>query len=183
MATPIIMPRQGQTVESCIITKWHKNKGDKVEPGDILFTYETDKATFEEESQHSGILLDVFFEEGDDVPVLTNVCVIGQEGEDASQYSPHEAPDSLADEEEETPVVEEPQQEHPREEETHPSIGYKEHSEDQGILKISPRARNLAQKAGVDFSLARATGPEGRIIERDIIELIDKGPILTPAAF
>jgi len=45
MATAIIMPRQGQSVESCVIGKWHKQKGDKVSIGDILFTYETDKAT------------------------------------------------------------------------------------------------------------------------------------------
>ena len=45
MATPVIMPRQGQSVESCIISNWAKNVGDKVVPGDTLFTYETDKAT------------------------------------------------------------------------------------------------------------------------------------------
>ena len=45
MATPVIMPRQGQSVESCIIGKWHKKKGDSVASGDTLFTYETDKAT------------------------------------------------------------------------------------------------------------------------------------------
>ena len=50
MATPIIMPRQGNTVESCIITKWNKKVGDPVAIGDILFAYETDKAAFEEEA-------------------------------------------------------------------------------------------------------------------------------------
>ncbi|MDR1891807.1 MAG: lipoyl domain-containing protein, partial [Oscillospiraceae bacterium] len=84
MATPVIMPRQGQSVESCIIGKWHKQKGDKVALGDLLFTYETDKAVFDEEAKAEGVLLDVFFEEGDDVPCLTNVCVIGAEGESAA---------------------------------------------------------------------------------------------------
>ena len=55
---PIIMPRQGQSVESCIITKWHKNVGDAVSSGDILFSYETDKAAFDEEAKEAGILLD-----------------------------------------------------------------------------------------------------------------------------
>jgi pyruvate dehydrogenase E2 component (dihydrolipoamide acetyltransferase) len=77
MATPVIMPRQGQTVESCIIGEWHKKRGDKVKTGDILFTYETDKAVFEEEAKVDGTILEIFFEEGEDVPVLTNVCVIG----------------------------------------------------------------------------------------------------------
>src|ERR1035437_8598216 len=81
MATVVIMPKQGQSVESCIITEWNKKKGDKVTKGEILFSYETDKASFEEEAPVDGILLDLFFQEGDDVPVLTNVCVIGAEGE------------------------------------------------------------------------------------------------------
>ena len=80
MATPVIMPRQGQTVESCIITKWHKEVGDRVAVGDLLFSYETDKAAFDEASTVDGVLLARFFEEDDDVPVLTNVCVIGEPG-------------------------------------------------------------------------------------------------------
>ena len=47
MATPVIMPRQGQSVESCIIGKWYKKVGDKVSFGEDLFTYETDKAGYE----------------------------------------------------------------------------------------------------------------------------------------
>ena len=70
MATPVIMPRQGQSVESCIISNWAKNVGDKVVPGDTLFTYETDKATFDEEAKVEGTMLVHFFEEGDDVPCL-----------------------------------------------------------------------------------------------------------------
>ena len=75
MATAIIMPRQGQSVESCIITAWKKNVGDSVNVGDVLFSYETDKAAFDEEAKVAGTLLARFFEEGDDVPCLTNVCV------------------------------------------------------------------------------------------------------------
>ena len=67
MATSIIMPRQGQSVESCIIGKWHKAVGDPVAVGDLLFTYETDKAVFDEASTVEGTLLARFFEEGDDV--------------------------------------------------------------------------------------------------------------------
>ncbi len=78
MATPIIMPRQGQSVESCIITAWNKKVGDTVEKGDILFSYETDKSSFDEPAPESGVLLAIFREEGDDVPCLENVCVIGK---------------------------------------------------------------------------------------------------------
>src|SRR5690554_1837741 len=88
MATVIIMPKQGQSVESCIITEFYKKKGDKVSKGDLLFAYETDKASFEEEAPEDGILLEVFFAEGDEVPVLTNVCVIGAEGESVEEFRP-----------------------------------------------------------------------------------------------
>ncbi|MFS8500640.1 MAG: dihydrolipoamide acetyltransferase family protein [Caldicoprobacter sp.] len=174
MATPVIMPRQGQTVESCIITKWHKKKGDKVKVGDLLFSYETDKAAFDEEAKVEGTLLEIYFDEGDDVPVLATVCVIGQEGEDISEFLPS---DASAEEE----VVSEGQQ----------SVAESQGGTDiesgavvpEGdSIKISPRARNLAERVGVDYRQATPTGPHGRIIERDIRQLMDKGQLVTPAA-
>jgi pyruvate dehydrogenase E2 component (dihydrolipoamide acetyltransferase) len=87
MATVIIMPKQGQSVESCIITDM-KKKGDKVSKGDILFAYETDKASFEEEAPVDGVVLETFFSEGDEVPVLTNVMVLGAEGESVEGFRP-----------------------------------------------------------------------------------------------
>ena len=54
MAIPVIMPRQGQSVESCIITSWNKKVGDTVEKGEILFSYETDKSSFDEAAPESG---------------------------------------------------------------------------------------------------------------------------------
>ncbi|NLJ40752.1 MAG: 2-oxo acid dehydrogenase subunit E2 [Clostridiales bacterium] len=176
MAVPIIMPRQGQSVESCIISQWHKKKGDKVEIGDVLFTYETDKATFEEESKHSGILLDIFFEEDDDVPVLTNVCVIGEEGEDPSVFSPHAAPPAPEETKaEETQTPQEAPAEDVQVSEAAPEQTAVQEIEDKKI-RISPRARNLAKDAGVDFTKATPTGPGGRIIVRDIETLIDEAP-------
>ena len=58
MATVIILPKQGQSVESCIIGEI-KKKGDAVKKGDVLFTYETDKASFEEESPVDGVVLEL----------------------------------------------------------------------------------------------------------------------------
>ena len=84
MANAVIMPKAGITVESCIIGEWVKKVGDQVKVGDVLFTYETDKASFECESTAEGTLLDIFFEEGDEVPCLQNVCAIGNPGEDVS---------------------------------------------------------------------------------------------------
>jgi pyruvate dehydrogenase E2 component (dihydrolipoamide acetyltransferase) len=88
MATAVIMPRQGQSVESCILTQWYKEVGDRVSGGDLLFAYETDKAAFEAESPVDGILLARFFEEGDEVPVLENTAVVGEEGESFKEFMP-----------------------------------------------------------------------------------------------
>ena len=82
MATPVILPRQGQSVETCIITEILVKKGDNVKEGDILFRYETDKAAFEIESPESGTVLDIMVGEGDEVAVLENLMVIGKPGED-----------------------------------------------------------------------------------------------------
>ena len=73
MATPVMMPKVGISVENCILTEWHKKKGDAVKVGDVLFTYETDKSTIDEESQVEGVMLEQFFNEGDEVPFMVNV--------------------------------------------------------------------------------------------------------------
>src|ERR1035437_5439532 len=82
MAVIVILPKQGQSVESCIITEIKKKKGDTVKKGDILFAYETDKASFEEESPVDGVVLECFYNDGDEVAVLLDMMVIGQPGDD-----------------------------------------------------------------------------------------------------
>jgi pyruvate dehydrogenase E2 component (dihydrolipoamide acetyltransferase) len=166
MAFPIIMPRQGQSVESCIIAKWFKKKGDPVAVGDLLFSYETDKAAFDEESKYAGTLLEIFSNEGDDVPVLTNVCVIGNPGEDISAFLPaNPAASSPAA----APTVTE--------------FIQTAASTDSGFSSaISPRAKNLAERTGVDYRHAAGSGPYGRVIERDIEELKSQGVLVTSAA-
>ncbi|MBP8990266.1 MAG: 2-oxo acid dehydrogenase subunit E2 [Clostridia bacterium] len=176
MATPVIMPRQGQTVESCIIGKWHKKKGDPVKAGDVLFTYETDKATFDEVAKVDGVLLDVFFEEGDDVPCLTNVCVIGTPGEETSQFRPDSAKGPPADETATKAELGQAIEEKPI-----PTVSQQEPIGGQPRA-ISPRARRLAEKSGADLRQATPTGPKGRVIERDVKSLIDEGKLATPAA-
>ena len=165
MATPVIMPRQGQSVETCIITEWVKKKGEPVKKGDILFAYETDKASFEAEAEEEGILLDIFFSEGDEVPVLVNVAVIGQPGEATDIFRP--GIESSAKQEQKE---------------------FAENTEVQNIInkgsvsgkvasgqkiKISPRARLMAEKNGIDISSVTGSGPNGRIIASDI-EKADK---------
>lgn len=177
MATLVIMPRQGQSVESCVITEWKKKKGDTVAEGDVLFSYETDKSSFDEPATVAGTLLEVFAEEGDDVPCLEPVCIIGNEGEDISALMP-KANAEAAPAEEAAPVEE--KKEEVKKEEV---VVATESADKDGMMKISPRAKNLANKTYADLSQATPTGPNGRIIERDVNRLLDNGQRLTPEQY
>jgi pyruvate dehydrogenase E2 component (dihydrolipoamide acetyltransferase) len=178
MAIAVIMPRQGQSVESCILTGWFKSVGEAVSKGDLLFAYETDKAAFEEESPEDGILLARIFEEGDEVPVLSNVAVIGQQGESLEPFLTADAGGSADG----GPELRE------REETEPPTTGaLKPEAGRPGWvagsrIAISPRAKNLAQQKRISIESVKGTGPGGRIIERDILEEISKGKRLTPLA-
>ena len=159
----VMMPKQGITVESCILTKWNVKVGDAVKKGDILFSYETDKSSFEQESEFEGEVLALFCEEGDEVPVLTNVCVIGKKGDDVSFFAPDGAVASVEEVKVETPKATAVDSK-PVEVVATATVNA------DGKVFASPRAKVLAQKLGVDLATATATGPNGRIIERDVRE-------------
>lgn len=156
MAIPVLMPRQGQSVESCILGQWYKSVGEEVSEGDILFSYETDKASFEEEAKEDGILLAIFFEEGDEVPVLVNVAVIGNKGESFDEFKPGtdlKVTEDRVDSNEETPKV----------------IEFEvEDDSPNKRIRISPLARKMAESMGVEIQSLKGSGPHGRIIARDL---------------
>jgi pyruvate dehydrogenase E2 component (dihydrolipoamide acetyltransferase) len=170
MATAVIMPKQGQSVETCIITKWFKEKGESVSAGDILFSYETDKAAFDLESPEDGILLDIFFPEGSEVPVLSNVAVIGKSGEAGSfkpevsaASAPVASPPSEAAAKGAAPLT--PQ----------PEIAF---APVDTRIRISPRAKRLAEDKGVDYRNLAGSGPNGRIITSDIEKIKTGGAVI-----
>ena len=163
VAEAVIMPKAGITVESCIIGEWKKQVGEQVNVGDILFTYETDKAEFECESTAAGKLLAVFFQNGDEVPCLVNVCAIGKDGDDVDSLRPGAAPAAAPAE---APAAEAPAAAPAAVEVPAPVAA----------AAISPRAKALAERAGVDAAYASATGPHGRVIERDVRRLMEEGP-------
>jgi len=172
MAVGVIMPRQGQSVESCII-EWRVKEGDTVKEGDILFAYETDKASFEEESPAAGTVLKLLVEDGDDVPCLDTVLVLGEPGEDISSFLKDSAEEPAAEKKEEAPA--------PKAEPVATAAAATTAS-DADITKISPRAKGIADRQGLDLSKAVPTGPNGRIIERDVAVLAEKGYKVTGAA-
>lgn len=157
MATAVIMPRQGQSVESCLIGEWKKKVGDPVKVGDILFTYETDKAAFDEEAKVEGTLLAILCNEGDDVPCLNTVAVIGTEGEDISAFT------AASEAKEETAAAE-----------AEPAFNLIPAEPVSAVTSaeihgVSPRARATAERIHVDLSTVTPSGPNGRVIERDVI--------------
>jgi pyruvate dehydrogenase E2 component (dihydrolipoamide acetyltransferase) len=185
MATAVIMPRQGQSVESCLIGEWHVKKGDQVKKDDPLFTYETDKATFDEVSPVDGEIIAVFFEEGDDVPVLLNVLVIGKAGEDWSEFIPEGAtadgagkPAPAADKKADTPAASQAVAA-PAQAQAVAPVSASPTAVD---APISPRARTAAYKNKADLRYATGSGPGGRIIERDVDAVVAAGHIATSAA-
>lgn len=170
--TAVIMPRQGQSVESCVITTWEKKVGDKVANGDILFTYETDKSSFEEKATVEGTLLAILAEEGEDVPCLDNVCLIGPAGTDVTAFvnaakSTGDAAPAAQAVAAAAPTV---------------AAATVATASEVNVEKISPRAKNLAIKTNADLLKAVPTGPYGRIIERDVQALLDKGFTVSGAA-
>lgn len=194
MATEVLMPRQGQSVESCLIVDWKKNVGDSVSHGDTLCEVETDKATFEVEAPASGVLLQRLYEANDDVPVLSPIAYIGEAGEapPSSQPTENTQPSGSgqaqaagnrkqasgrqhgADTQSRAPAdspVDAGGQRHPAAAVT-----------DAAGATISPRARRLAEKHGIDYRALAGSGPAGRIIERDIESARASGAPLTPAA-
>ena len=170
------MPRQGQSVESCVITEWQKQKGDSVKVGDILFSYETDKSSFDEKSEVEGTLLEILAAAGDDVPCLETVCIIGNPGEDISALIPAKA-EAGAAAPAAAPTAETPAPAAETTAEAAPTATAAPVDGDR--LRISPRARNLALRTGADLSQAEPTGPMGRIIERDVNSLLDAGKTTT----
>lgn len=207
MATPVIMPRQGQSVESCIISEWFVQKGDPVKEGDLLFSYETDKAAFEEEAKASGTILEIFFKQGEDVPVLTNICVIGELGEDYGSFIPAGASAKPAQEDKKNEMELQAAAEAGGEatigtaakngnKATIAGVGHRSETATPTQAKtietttsvaagerfISPRARNLADSIGVDIRQAIPTGPNSRIIERDVRNLQQQGALVTSGA-
>jgi len=84
MAEKVLMPKQGNTVESCIILEWKKQEGDPVEEGEVICEAETDKATIEVESTAGGTVLKLLYGVDDEVPVQQPIAVVGEPEEDIS---------------------------------------------------------------------------------------------------
>ena len=166
-ATPhegvVFMPKNGQSVESCIVSEFKVKVGDTVKAGDVLFSYETDKASFDEEAKVDGTVLAIFWNDGDEIPVLQNVMVIGKPGDSFAEFDPKaSAAPAAAPAATATPAAA-PAATPAATPAAAPAAVVV------AGAPVSPRARKLAEEKGVNTAAIAGTGPHGRIIERDVI--------------
>ena len=160
MSTIVTMPQQGLTEESSVIAEWYVKEGDTVKTGAPLFAIETGKATFDVESEVDGTVLGIFAQEGDDVPIKAPVCVIGEPGESFERPATSSAPAAApAPAEAAKPTASAPEK----------AAAAVPAAKGEGFA--SPRAKAAAERAGVDWHDAAASGAEGRVIERDVAAL------------
>ena len=179
MATKVIMPKQGlQMTEGTIIT-WLAKEGESVEEGKPLFEMETDKLTIEISAPASGTLLKIIRGEGDVVPITETIAVIGESGEDiadlvaaaSSAVSAGKAPEAPPEETKPAPQAAAPA----------PAPGADRVSSG-GRQFSTPRARWRAEEAGIDISTLSGSGPEGLVIEQDVLSAAEARPAATPLA-
>ena len=171
MATIVVMPQLGNSVESCIIVEWMIAEGDTVAVDQTLASIETDKSTMEVPSTAEGTVLKLLWEEGDEVPVKDPLIIVGEPGEDISGLVPG---GDGAPAEADAPA----EQAGAPEQAAAPAF-----ATERATGAVSPRARALAASNGVDASsISEGSGPHGRVIERDVAAAIAAGPVLTSAA-
>ncbi len=194
MAKEIIMPKFGQTVEEAEIVKWHVKVGDKVAKGDVLLEIQTDKATLDVETFNEGTVLSIFAPAGESVPVMSVIGYIGKEGEKAPAKPAAPAKPKPAEKPAEKkaaakpapakkvakPAPPSPQTQVP----VVPKVPQTTHVSTSA--PITPRAKKLAEESLVKPENIPGSGPQGRIIERDVLSYLEETGVsnlkITPVA-
>ena len=173
MIQKVVMPKTGQTMETGTIIAWRAKVGDHIKKGDILLEIETDKANLEIESFHTGEIKAIIAEEGAEVPIEAVIALIG----DASDT----VDDALIASFRTQPTT--PPSAPPVTTQAPPTSGSAAAPARKGRgPKISPRARRLAEKLGVEWQTLTGTGPAGRIVEHDVEQAAAGGEAKAPAA-
>ena len=171
MAIPVLMPKQGNSVEECIIVAWNKKIGEEINEGEVLAEIETDKASFVVEAPASGKVLGYFFSEGELAPVLVNIAVIGNDGEGIEEFRPvikesaAQVP-SASNASTAAPVASGAIVQ---------SSSFTTAAQDAPVVieeafgGVSPRAKRYAKRFNIDTSTVKGSGVNGRVIEKDVI--------------
>lgn len=189
MANKILMPKLSPTMEEGQISRWLKNEGDEVEANETIAEVDTDKATMEMTSLESGVLLKILVPAGDNAKLNQTIGIIGKKGEDfsalldeASATNGSAAPkaeEKPAPETEKTAAIEQKQEvaetagrsydeQRPEAKEEAKAETPKVESESNGRMIVSPIAARIAAENNLDLKTVKGSGPQGRIIKRDI---------------
>ncbi len=199
MPIEITMPKLTDTMTEATLAKWLKKEGDSVKPGDMIAEVETDKATQELEAFDSGVVAKIVIPEGGKTPVGALIVVLAKPGEDAKQIAANvrvpqgaapkaaaKAPEkSAAKSAEASAPIEAPVA---AQSASAPDVEVEDHQEGSeptilpadGKVRVSPLARKLAEERGIDIAAIRGTGPDGRIIKRDVLEMVNRKPKPAP---
>ena len=173
MATKIMMPKLSDTMEEGVILKWLRKEGDKIKQGEIIAEIESDKADMELEAYDSGVLRKIVVPEGGKAPIGGLIAVIGEADEDIAPLLSGAAPAPVAKKSEKQPSGG-PGPLAPTPAASQPTDGKK---------KASPLARRLAGENKIDLSRVSGSGPQGRVVRRDLEGLIaGKVPGAMPAS-
>ncbi|MDR1744309.1 MAG: 2-oxo acid dehydrogenase subunit E2 [Planctomycetota bacterium] len=173
MAVSVQMPKQGNTVEECLLVEWKVREGDSVHQGDVLCSIETDKASFDVPSTADGVVLKLLAKAGDLVPVLTDIVILGEAGESAGAAAPAPA---KKEEKDSAPAAAPAAKEAPvPAPAAAPAASAPASGGAGGFKAVSPRARSLAGKMGVDAAAIAGTGIDGRVTSLDVKAAVDSG--------
>jgi len=175
MLQAILLPQLGQTMEEGTIEKWHKTEGDAVVKGEVLYELTTDKATLEVEAFTDGVLLKVLVAEGETMPVNELIAIVGEEGDklpdDLDAYRAQvtaEVQEEAAEEQPAQAAAPAATAEPPPAAPAAPAPAAPKR------LLASPRAKKIAEEQKVPLAVLRGSGPEGRIVEKDVQQYLDK---------
>jgi pyruvate dehydrogenase E2 component (dihydrolipoamide acetyltransferase) len=155
MAYEVVMPQMGAEMKEGRLIRWLKSEGDQVKRGEAIAEIETDKANVEIEAFQGGVFRRTLAQPGETVNVGQVIAIIAAPEEDVTKYEAPAAPEKER-------VAAAP----PREAEEAPAA--RPPAAEEGFIRVSPVARRIAEQRGVDLRLVRGSGPEGRIVRRDI---------------
>ncbi len=175
MAEIVIMPKQGLQMTEGLITSWLVDEGGTVTKGVPLFEMETDKLTIEIDATVSGTLLKILQESGAEVPITEPIAIVGEPGEDISEIlaqlgtasAPAENQELLREETVSEMLA------------VTPLVPVAE-----GVTSkyATPRAKMTAEEKTIDYRAVTGTGPDGLIIERDVLNFANNQPKASPLA-
>jgi pyruvate dehydrogenase E2 component (dihydrolipoamide acetyltransferase) len=201
MSTKVVMEALSPTMEEGRLVEWKKQEGDAVAVGDVLAEVETDKAVMELVARAGGTLLKQVIPAGTTVPVSDLVAVIGEPGEDVGDLgAPPKKPAPKATQSEEQATQPAPDRNRPSSMPTAPPAEAVTEGNGQqpaprpaapapargtpsgGRVKASPLARRMAAERGIDLASVSGSGPEGRVVARDLEGAVARTPAAPAAA-